>query len=99
MSDAKWWVVCYDIHDEKRLRQCATHMEGYGHRIQYSVFRCWMTARSVERLRWELTELLDPVDDVLLMPLCKRCVDDIVRVYGGDRPLEWPDRPPRHRIV
>ena len=57
------------------MRQCATHMEGYGHRIQYSVFRCWMTARAVERLRWKLTELLDPADDVLLMPLCKRCVD------------------------
>ena len=39
-------------------------MEGYGHRIQYSVFRCWMTARAVERLRWELTDLLDPADDV-----------------------------------
>ena len=99
MSDTKWWVVCYDIHDEKRLRQCAKHIEGYGHRIQYSVFRCWMTAREVERLRWELTEILDPADDVLLMPLCKRCVDDIVGIHGNDQPLEWLDRPPRHSIV
>ena len=99
MSNTRWWVVCYDIHDEKRLRQCAKHMEGYGHRIQYSVFRCWMTALEVERLRWELTEILDPADDVLLMPLCKRCVDDIVGVHDNNRPLEWPDRPPKHHIV
>ncbi len=57
MPDAKWWLVCYDVRDEKRLRQCAKHMEGYGHRIQYSMFRCWMTAREVERLRWELTKM------------------------------------------
>ncbi len=99
MSETKWWLVCYDIHDEKRLRICAKHMEGYGHRIQHSVFRCWMTSREVERLRWELTEKLDPVDDVLVIPLCQRCVDGIVGIHGNDRPLEWPDRPPKHRIL
>lgn len=98
MSDTKWWLVCYDIHDEKRLRMCAKHMEGYGHRIQYSVFRCWMTSREVEQLRWELTKTLDPVDDVLVIPLCQRCVDGIVGIHGNDRPLEWPDRPLKHRI-
>ena len=99
MSETKWWLVCYDIHDEKRLRTCAKHMEGYGHRIQYSVFRCWMTTREVERLRWELTEMLDPADDVLLIPLCQRCLDGIVGIHGDNRPLEWPDRPARYRIV
>ncbi len=99
MPDTKWWLVCYDIHDEKRLRMCAKHMEGYGHRIQQSVFRCWMTSREVEQLRWELTKKLDPADDVLLIPLCQRCVDGIVGIYGNDRPLEWPDRPPTHRIL
>ena len=49
MSDAKWWLVCYDVHDPDRLRKCAKHMEGYGHRVQYSVFRCWMTKRDTER--------------------------------------------------
>ena len=99
MTGAKWWLVCYDVRDEKRLRQCAKHMEGYGHRVQYSMFRCWMTAREVERLRWELTKRLDPADDVLLIPLCQRCVEGIVGIHGDGRPLEWADRPPRHNIV
>ena len=51
MIDTKWWLVCYDVHDPDRLRKCAKHMEGYGVRVQYSVFRCWMTRREVERLR------------------------------------------------
>ena len=74
-------------------------MEGYGHRIQYSMFRCWMTAREVERLRWELTKMLDPDDDVLLIPLCQRCVGGIVGIHGDGRPVEWTDRPARHNIV
>ena len=99
MSDARWWLVCYDVRDDKRLRRCARHMEGYGCRVQYSVFRCWLTAREAERLRWELTEKLDPADEVLLIPLCGRCVGGIAGIHGGERPAEWTDEPPRHTIV
>jgi CRISPR-associated protein Cas2 len=99
MSDTKWWLVSYDVHDAKRLRQCAKHMEGYGDRVQYSVFRCWLSSTQMERLRWELTELLKPDDEVLLIPLCSRCVDGIVGIHGQERPVEWTDEPPRHQIV
>lgn len=99
MHDSKWWLVCYDVRDPARLRKCAKRMEGYGHRIQYSVFRCWMTARELERLRWELTELLDPEDDVMLIPLCGNCVDGIQGIHAANRPDRWPDEPPRHTIV
>ena len=43
MIEARWWLVCYDVHDPKRLRRAASVMEGAGQRMQYSVFRCWMT--------------------------------------------------------
>jgi len=99
MSDAKWWLVCYDVHDPDRLRKCAKHMEGYGHRVQYSVFRCWMTKRDAERLRWELTQKLKKEDEVMLIPLCGSCVDGIVGIYGMDRPPDWTAQPPRHKIV
>lgn len=99
MSDARWWLVSYDVCDDKRLRRCARHMEGYGHRVQYSVFRCWLTRLEAERLRWELTTLLDPADEVLLIPLCGSCVAGIVGIHGSDRPPDWDARPPRHRIV
>lgn len=99
MSDSRWWLVSYDVHDPKRLRKCARHMEGYGERVQYSVFRCWMGRREVERLRWELTELLAPADEVLLIPLCGACVDGIVGIHGSDRPPDWPGQPSRHQIV
>ena len=97
--DTKWWLIGYDVRDPDRLRKCAKHMEGYGVRVQYSVFRCWMTRGEVERLRWELTELLKAEDDVMLIPLCSHCVSGIVGIHGIDRPPDWTDEPRRHEIV
>lgn len=99
MSDAKWWLVCYDVHDPARLRKCAKHMEGYGYRVQYSVFRCWMTTREMERLRWELTERLDKDDDVIMIPMCSQCLSKIVGIHGEARPADWNTTPDRHQIL
>ncbi len=99
MTGTRWWLVCYDVHDPDRLRKCAKHMEGYGERMQYSVFRCWMTVREMERLRWELTELLLPEDEVLLIPLCGTCVAGIVGIHNAAAAPQWPDAPVRHQIV
>jgi CRISPR-associated protein Cas2 len=99
VQGARWWLVCYDVHDPERLRKAAKHLEGYGERMQYSVFRCWLTRRDMERLRWELTELLVAEDDVLLIPLCESCVAGIQSTHTAASPPDWPDAPARHRIV
>ena len=99
MQGARWWLVCYDVRDPARLRKTARHMEGYGQRVQYSVFRCWMTLRQMEQLRWELTELLAPEDAVLLIPLCSGCVAGIRSTHTADPAVSWPEAPERHRIV
>jgi CRISPR-associated protein Cas2 len=99
MQGARWWLVCYDVHEPGRLRKAAKHMEGYGERIQWSVFRVWMTPREAERLRWELTELLAPEDDVQMIPLCAQCVAGIKGTHAATRPPTWPGEPEGHRIV
>lgn len=99
MQGARWWLVCYDVHDPDRLRKAAKHLEGYGERMQYSVFRCWLTRREMERLRWELTELLVAEDDVLLIPLCAGCVAGIQGTQHPAAPVSWPAVPEGHRIA
>jgi CRISPR-associated protein Cas2 len=99
MQTARWWLVCYDVRDPKRLRRAAKHMEGYGERMQYSVFRCWMTDRQTQCLRWELTEILAPEDDVLLIPLCTECLARIQGTHSAQKQLNWPDQPAGHKIV
>lgn len=79
MNDPRWWLVCYDVRNPVRLRRCATILEGAGRRMQYSVFRCWMTPSQMQDLRWQLTCVLEPEDEVLLIPLCTRCVGSTLR--------------------
>jgi CRISPR-associated protein Cas2 len=99
MNDVKWWLVSYDVRDPKRLRLAAKILEGSGTRVQYSVFRCWMTRAQMESLRWELTELLAPEDDVLMLPLCSRCVEGMETTHSTIKRPDWPDSPASHRIV
>lgn len=99
MQGAHWWLVCYDVRDPDRLRKAAKHLEGYGERMQYSVFRCWLTRLEMERLRWELTEILSPEDDVLLIPLCGTCVSGICGTHAAAHETSWPSAPVRHQIV
>src|SRR4030088_3464708 len=99
MQGVRWWLVCYDVRDPERLRKAAKHMEGYGERMQYSIFRVWLTPREMERLRWELTELLQPEDIVLLIPLCSECVAGIRGIHQAGNTPRWPREPAGHQIV
>lgn len=99
MIDAKWWLVSYDVHDPRRLRRAAALLEGAGERVQLSVFRCWMTPAQMQELRWELTELLDPDDEVLIIPLCPRCVAGMQTTHSSRNRPDWPGQPEGHRIV
>ena len=99
MQGAHWWLVCYDVRDPDRLRKAAKHVEGYGERMQYSIFRCWLTRLEMERLRWEMTEMLRPEDDLLLIPLCESCVAGICGAHAEAHDTTWPSAPIRHQIV
>jgi CRISPR-associated protein Cas2 len=99
MRDSKWWLVCYDVRDPARLRRAAKVCEGAGQRMQYSVFRCWMNATGMQRLRWELTKVLEAEDDVLIIPLCSRCVDGMETTHSASNEPNWPDAPESYRLV
>lgn len=45
------YLIAYDIADPKRLRRVIKVMEGYGERLQYSVFLCDLSG--MERIDWE----------------------------------------------
>ena len=64
------WLVCYDITADNRRTAVYRTLRGYGDHIQYSVFRCVVSARQFASMRAELEELIDhKKDQVLLVPL------------------------------
>lgn len=86
METKYWYVICYDIGDPKRWRRVYKLINGYGDRLQYSVFRCRLTIRQMECLRWELEKLMSSEDRLLILGLCEPCER---RVAAHNRPEAW----------
>lgn len=58
-------VVCYDIPDTRRRNRVARVLEGFGERVQKSVFECPLDAAGEAALRQALEGLPDPREDKL----------------------------------
>ena len=76
-------LLAYDVSDPKRLRRVHKTMTAWGKPVQYSVFRVRCTARELERLRFELTRLLEPDDRLMVIRLCAGCAGRVT-VRGKD---------------
>lgn len=98
MAAKHWHLVSYDVRDPKRLRRVAKKLEGYGVRLQYSVFRCRLDRESLEKLHWELNQILMEEDDLLVIPLCADCAGRVPLHSTGDQ-SSWTGSPLTYRIV
>lgn len=79
-------VVSYDIPDDRRRARIARLMEGYGARVQYSVFECNLTEPQVSEMAGRLRKLIVLREDsIRFYSLCRGDVRRI-RCLGG-RPL------------
>ena len=70
---SQFYMICFDIADEKRLRKVAIQLENVGQRIQYSVFECFLASDDLNRLKRRLDEIIDPTaDHIRYYGLCNR---------------------------
>ena len=72
-AEQRWYLVSYDIRDQRRWREAYKTLKGYGERIQYSLFRCRLSKTEKEQLRWLLQKILSDEDDLMFVHLCPRC--------------------------
>lgn len=56
-------VICYDVADDRRRNRIARTLEGYGERVQDSVFECHLDAARLRRLKATLRPLVDETAD------------------------------------
>jgi CRISPR-associated protein Cas2 len=61
------YLVAYDIRDDRRLRSIAGCMEGYGTRIQYSVFVCDLSDREKVLMRGDIEGLMKASEDSVMV--------------------------------
>lgn len=61
------YLVAYDIRDDRRLRMVAGCMEGYGTRIQYSVFICDLSERELFIMRGDIEARMKMSEDSVMV--------------------------------
>ncbi|MGO9203872.1 MAG: CRISPR-associated endonuclease Cas2 [Limisphaerales bacterium] len=74
------YLVSYDISNPKRLRRVARALEGFGARLQYSVFECPLDAMRLAKLKAELQGLLNHQEDQVLFVSLGPSADDATLV-------------------
>lgn len=91
--DASLWLAAYDIANPARLRLVANCCEDYGRRLQQSVFLCDCSSETIQKLRDEVTEEMDPAaDHFVLMALCQHCTGHITQ-HGVQKGLPGSSDP------
>ena len=60
-----FYLICYDIPDDRRRDRVSHLLEGYGLRIQKSVFECVLTPDQSDLLqrRLQIKRYLNPTED------------------------------------
>lgn len=89
-------LVTYDVNTQdkegqRRLRQVAKVCEGYGQRVQFSVFECTVTDVELERMKQRLLKIIDRDRDSLRIYRLRGRRQDVVEAFGRDRYVDFTD--------
>jgi len=56
-AEAPLFVACYDISDDRERRRVDGLLQGYGFRVQKSIFECRLAPAALRRLRQQIERL------------------------------------------
>lgn len=92
------YVVSYDIASDRLRNKIAKILEGYGVRIQYSVFECRLNEKKYKEMYGKLLELMAGAKEgnIRLYSLCENCLSKICTI---GQPAEEAERIQKDVIV
>ncbi len=89
------YLVTYDTPNDRRRNKVAALLQGYGQRVQFSVFEIWVDERGRRELIQKLEKLIcSEEDSVRLYFLCAACQKRVTVLGRGE-----PPQPPRAIII
>jgi CRISPR-associated protein Cas2 len=88
-------LVVYDIPDDRRRDRLATFLEGYGRRVQKSVFECFISLAEMKKLHNQVKRRVKPTeDDVRFYWIAADCLPKALTIGSA-----MPEPPPKVYIV
>ncbi len=81
----RFYVICFDVRDERRLVKISKTLEDFGCRVQRSLFECYLDETKLKALEEKLAGILDPEEDqVRYYNLCPKDRDGILIDGDGE---------------
>jgi CRISPR-associated protein Cas2 len=78
-----FYVITYDIPSDKRRKKVSNLLEGYGRRVQYSVFECILSAQKYQELKDRLQPRVKLSEDSIRFYPVSQHTFNQVEVWGG----------------
>lgn len=76
-----FYIVSYDIPDDKKRNRLAKIMLDFGARVQYSVFECNMDDKLLDTMLKRVVKIVSDEDSVRIYALCGKCLGT-VKILG-----------------
>ncbi len=74
------YIITYDIPDNKQRLKVSAFLEGFGERVQESVFECKLPSKNISKLVKELANLIDEDGNIRIYPVCGDCYDKAINI-------------------
>ncbi len=85
------YVICYDTPSDKRRKKMADLLEGYGRRVQYSVFECVLPPAKYQELKRRLRKRYkEGEDSIRFYPISQHTLGQVER-WGGPPLTQEPN--------
>ncbi len=88
IRQSSFYVVAYDIPDDKRRTKIHKILKGFGQWTEFSLFECFLTKKELLQMQAKLEKYLDPRNDkVRIYLICDACLTKIETI-GIPEPKE-----------
>ena len=69
------YLITYDIEDNKRRKKVSDLLEGYGYRVNYSVFEFYLNKKELDEIVLQVKDILNKKKDSFrVYRVCVNCV-------------------------
>lgn len=86
---SRFFIICFDIANTKRLRKVAIALENVGERIQHSVFECFLSNADLVTLKQHIAKIIVPEEDhIRYYGLCHKDQAKVLLQGAGKRSQE-----------
>ena len=85
-----FYLVCFDIVDDRKRYRVVKALKGCGIRVQKSVFECSdLSEEQFVKLKHRLEDCIDHSEDsVRFYPMCRHCLSGVEYSGVGDPPVD-----------